>query len=124
MELNYINIMLYITGIITILPGFIYFFPISTSSKLLKIDFKDEASLFFVQHWGLLVSVLGVLIVYSVHAPSIRTPILIAAIVEKAAIVFLILKAWQKDFTKGLRGTAVFDAICVVLYLLVVLEIT
>lgn len=124
MELTYLNIMLYVTGIFTIFPGILYFFPIQGPKRLLKIEPSDELSLMFVQHWGFLVSTLGVLIVYSVHAPEVRNTILIAATVEKAAFVFLIIKNWQKDFAKGMRSAAVFDAICVVLYILVVLNIT
>lgn len=124
MELNYLTIMLYVTGVITVLPGLLFIFPVTVADKLFKIELKDELITFCIRHWGLLVGIMGALIICSVHVPEIRTHILIAAIIEKAAIVFLILTAWKKDFTQGMRATVVIDTICVVLYLLVVFDIT
>jgi hypothetical protein len=124
MDLSYTPIMLYVTGIITMLPGLIFLAPGIFANKILKIELKDEMTTLFVRHWGLLVFLVGALILCSVHSPAIRQHILIAAIIGKAAIVLLILKAGSSELGKNLRGTAVFDFVCVVLYLLTVLEIT
>ena len=124
MELSYTPIMLYVTGIITMLPGLIFLAPGIFSKIILKFEPKDETTTLFVRHWALAIATMGALIVCSVHVPAIRQHILIAAIVIKAAIVLLILKAGSSELGKNLRGTAVFDTICVVLYLLSILEIT
>ncbi len=124
MDLSYTPIMLYVTGIITMLPGLIFLFPIFFSFKIFKIELKDELTIFFVRLWGLLVFLMGALILCSVHNPAIRQHILIAAIISKGCLVLLILKASSSELGKNMRGTAVFDTICVFLYLLTVLEIT
>ncbi len=118
MELSYINIMLYATGIFTASVILLFFAPELVLDKMFKITLKDEASLFIARHWGLLVGIFGLLIICSVYNPAIRSTVLIAAVVEKAAIVLMILKNFNKEFTKGLRGIVVIDTICVVLYLL------
>ena len=123
MDLNYINIMLYVTGIITATVGLQFFFPELVSEKMFQIKLKDDASILVARHWALLVGIIGLLIICSVHSPAIRTHILIAAVISKAAIVLLILKDLKKDYTKGLKVTVVFDTICVVLYILVLFEI-
>ncbi len=124
MELNYINIMLYVTGIITATVGLQFFFPEMVSEKMFKIKLKDDISIFFARFWALLVGILGLLIICSVYSPAIRTHILIAAVIGKAALVLLILKDINKDYTKGLKVTVVFDTTCVVLYLLYLFGIT
>jgi hypothetical protein len=45
---------------------------------------------FFVRHWGVLIFVVGALLVYSAGVPAVRTPVLIAAAVEKFALGLLI----------------------------------
>jgi hypothetical protein len=47
----------------------------------------DGLMMFFVRHWGALLFVVCGLTVYSAYFPATRTPILIAAIVEKFVIV-------------------------------------
>ncbi len=124
MALNYVNIMLYVTGIFTASVILLFFAPELVLDKMFKITLKEEASLFIARHWGLLVGIFGLLIVCSVHNPAIRSTVLVAAIVEKAVIVLMILKNFNKEFTKGLRGIVVIDTTCVVLYLLYLTGIT
>ena len=124
MDLNYINIMLYITGIFTATTGLAFFIPEFFLDKMLKIQLADEASILIARHWALLVGLIGSLIICSVHSPEIRNHILIAAVIGKAAIVIMILKDFKRDYTNGLRGVVVFYTTCVVLYLLVLFGIT
>jgi hypothetical protein len=124
MELNYVNIMLYVTGIFTASVGFIFFFPELLLEKMFKIKLGDQAAIFIARHWALLVGIVGLLIICSVHNPAIQPTILIAAIIEKAVIVLMILANFKKEFTKGFRLAAFIDAVCVVLYILVLTGIT
>ena len=124
MELNYVNIMLYVTGIFTAGVILLFFAPEWAFDKILNITLKDEVSIFIARHWGLLIGIFGLLIICSVHNPAIRSTVLIAAVIEKAVIVLMILKNFNKEFTKGLRGTLFFDTTCVVLYLLYLTGIT
>ena len=124
MDLSYTPIMLYVTGIITMVPALVFLAPGVFAGKLLKVEPTDETTTFFVRHWALAIATMGALIVCSVHVPAIRQHILIAAIVLKGSFVLLTLKAGSSELGKNMRGSAVFDTICVVLYLLTVLEIT
>jgi hypothetical protein len=48
---------------------------------------SDPLSLLIVRHWGLLVGLVGALLVYAAYHVEIRVPVLIVAVVEKAAFV-------------------------------------
>ena len=124
MELNYVNIMLYITGILTASVGFLFFSPELLFEKMLKIKLGDQAAIFIARHWALLVGLVGLLIICSVHNPAIQPTILWAAIIEKAIIVLMFLANFNKEFTKGFRLPAFIDTVCVVLYILVLTGIT
>ena len=116
--MNYTSILLITTGLITFLPGILFFFPIPFLNKILKIKVNDDIQLFFIRHWGLLVAVLGALIIFTAFNESILITILIVAVIEKAALVFLVYINRKKDFIRGLIPVALFDSICVILYLI------
>jgi hypothetical protein len=63
--------------------------------KLMKAFFglapADALSTLIARHWGLLIGLVGVLLVYAAYDTAIRVPTLIVAIVEKAAFVLGIL---------------------------------
>ena len=70
--------------------------------------------MFFVQHWGVLVFVVGCLIIYSAYAPAIRVPVLIAAAVEKFALGLLVFFGPVRR-TSGMTTSAVVDAVFAIL---------
>ncbi len=113
---DHISLILTITGIVTGLVVLQFFFPKPVLRLLSKLTIEDEAGLFFARHWGLLAFVIGGLLVYAADHAEARTPIMLAAAVEKAGLVALVLLQWNKPFTKGLRLAAVFDGICVLVY--------
>lgn len=124
MELSYTNVMLYTTGIATAVVGILAFSPATLMDKLFKIRLTDEVAIFITRHWSLLVSIVGLLIICSVHNPAIRSTILLAAIIEKGVMVSMIVKNIKKDFTRGLRGVLLIDSVCIILYALHLIGVT
>src|SRR5262249_12066244 len=53
------------------------------------VESPTSSLVFFVQHWGVLIFVVGALIGYSAYAPTVRAPVLAAAVLEKCAIALL-----------------------------------
>ena len=72
-------------------------------------------SQFFVQHWGVLIFVVGALIVYSAYVPAVRTPVLAAAAIEKFSIGFLTFFGPIKR-TRGMTTLAIGDGVFAILY--------
>ena len=81
-----------------------------------KATVSEEAGLFFASHWGLMCFVVGALIVFAGFNEAYSLPILVAAAVEKAGLIFIITKNRNKLFYKSLIPTAIFDAVCVIVY--------
>jgi hypothetical protein len=87
--------------------------------KLLRAVFgvaePEPATLFFVRHWGVLIAVVGALIALSAGAPQLRPAVLGAGVVEKAAVVVLVLFG-PLDRTAGMTAAAAFDGILALAY--------
>ena len=70
---------------------------------------------FFVQHWGVLIFVVGALIAYSAYAPAIRGPVLVAAAIEKFAIGLLTFFGPMKP-TSAMTAIAIGDGAFAILF--------
>jgi hypothetical protein len=85
----------------------------------LRLGFGDESpassAVFFVRHWGVLIFVVAGLIVYSASAPSTRTPVLVAAAVEKFAMGLAVFFGPVKR-TTAMTAVAIVDGIFAILY--------
>lgn len=113
---EHISAILTVTGVVTASVVLQFLFPRPVLKLLNKLEIADEAGLLFARHWGLLAFVMGALLVYAADHAEARTAIMLAAAVEKAGLVALVLLEAKKPYTKGLRLTAVFDGVCVLIY--------
>ena len=106
---------LYVTGAVTVTPLLHYFFPV-LNLNLSGLAVGDATGMLFARHWGLMAACFGALLIYAARRPAHRTPIVFAAMVEKAGLVLLILLGWNDPALAGLQVAAVFDGACVLLY--------
>jgi hypothetical protein len=113
---------LHITGAITASTLVQFLVPRAFLRHICKIDISDDASLLFARHWGLLAFVIGGLLIYAGSHAEIRVPVMAAAALEKAGLVIFVFRDWRKDYAKGLRVAALFDAGCVLAYGLYLLD--
>jgi len=70
---------------------------------------------FFVRHWGVLISAVAVLILYSAYVPTVRAPVLVAAAIEKFAIGLLTFFGPMKP-TSAMTAIAIGDGAFAILY--------
>ena len=105
------------SGIITAVAGLT---ALLTPHLVLRLGFELDSApgsmVFIVRHWGVLLFVVGALIAYSIGTPEIRTPILLAAAVEKIAIGLLLLLVPMKR-TRLMTAVALGDALFAILYI-------
>ena len=106
---------LYITGIITMLPIMMFFLP-WVSLRLLGLDVGINAGVAFTKHWGLMAFCFGALLVYAASHVEIRRPIVIAAAVEKLGLCVIIAMGWNDLALAPLRPTLFVDGLCVILF--------
>jgi hypothetical protein len=104
------------SGVITSGGGLAAFF---SPHLLLRLGFGVEnpasSTVFFVRHWGVLIFVVGGLIAYSAYAPATRTPVLIAAAIEKFAIGLVVFFGPMRR-TNAMTAIAILDGIFAILY--------
>jgi len=82
---------------------------------VVEVESSISPLVFFIQHWGVLIFVVGALITYSAYAPTVRAPVLAAAAIEKIAIGLLTFLGPIKR-TRALTAMAVGDSAFAILY--------
>ena len=107
---------LIIAGLCTALSGMTAFLPKIIVENILKLPFVENYTI-IVQHWGMMILLLGIFMIISAFRVSWRMPVLIYGAIEKTFLIFLYLLNISYPFSVGFLGAAVVDAI-IVIYLL------
>jgi hypothetical protein len=87
----HIEIILIITGAITAVALLAFIAPVPVLGMIFGEAPKDELGLALGRHWGLLIFLFGVLLIYSAFDTGVREPAMITAAIEKFAFVAGIL---------------------------------
>jgi len=101
---------LIVGGIGTALAGLNAFVPRFAVENVQEIEWVPEYTI-FVQHWGVMVCLMGVFMVAAAFKESWRTPILLYGLIEKAFMVFLVVSNLGQPFSSGFYVPAVMDSI-------------
>ena len=107
---------LIIGGLGTTLAGLNAFFPQFAVENVQKMNWTPDYTI-FVQHWGIMVCLMGVFMVAAAYKVTWRAPILIYGLLEKAFMVFLVSSNAQSAFAEGFYAAAYMDSF-LTLYLL------
>ena len=113
---NHIDIVLLVSGAFTLLPIIVFLFPTRGPRLLFGVDAPDGAGGLFTRHWSLLAPSLGALLIYAAWHSEIRAPLMLAAGIEKAGLIGLILADWKKAHTARMRPIVIVDLIIVSVY--------
>jgi len=101
---------LVVGGLGTAAAGLNAFLPRFAVETIQKMEFVPEYTI-FVQHWGIMVCLMGVFMVAAAFVESWRTPILLYGLFEKAFMVFLVATNLGEDFAGGFMVPATMDAL-------------
>jgi hypothetical protein len=104
---------LIIGGLGTAAAGLYAFFPQFAVKNIAELEFVQDYTI-FVQHWGLMVGLIGVFMVAAAFRESWRTPILLYGLIEKAFMVFLVAINLGQPFASGFYAPVVMDSIITV----------
>jgi hypothetical protein len=103
-----------LTGIGTA-AAFVYaFWPEWAVPQIAKFPYREEYTI-LVQHWGIMVGLMGVFMVVAAYRANWRNPILIYSAIEKTFMVYVVLVNLTLPHSQGFLFGAVMDA-AVVLY--------
>lgn len=101
---------LIIGGVGTALAGIDAFFPRFAVETVQKLEFVPHYTI-FVQHWGMMVCLIGLFMVAAAFKESWRVPVLLYGMIEKAFMVFLVASNLGQAFSSGFLAPALMDAI-------------
>ena len=104
---------LIIGGLGTAAAGLYAFFPQFAVENIAQLEFVDNYTI-FVQHWGMMVGLFGVMMVAAAFQESWRTPILLYGLIEKAFMVLLVAANFDQPFAGGFYLPAAMDAVITV----------
>ena len=108
---------LVIAGLGTCAAGPYAFLPRFAVETVSKLPFVEDYTV-FVQHWGMMVFLMGIFMIVSAFRVSWRMPILIYSVIEKTFMVYLYLFNINRSFSAGFQGPAIMDTIIVLCLLL------
>lgn len=93
----HIELVLLITGLATAGVLVLALAPVPLMKVLFGQAPSDGLGLLIARHWGLLVCLVGVLLLYAAYHAEVRVPTLIIATVEKVALVLgLLMSPFRK----------------------------
>ncbi len=93
------------------------FAPQFATANIAGLEFIQEYTI-FVQHWGIMVGLIGVMMVAAAFQPTWVFPVMIYAALEKAFMVYLAVSNAGYSFSEGFWAPATMDAIIVLYSLL------
>jgi hypothetical protein len=111
---------LIVTGLLTMGAISVSLAPATMVKLLFGMVEPDAGTRFLAQHWGLLVSLLGGLLVFAGRHPEVRVPVMIVAATEKLIGGWLILTGPLRRNPVALVIVAA-DSLMAILYLLILL---
>jgi hypothetical protein len=103
-----------LTGIGTSLAGLYALWPRWAVETLGKLTFVQDYTV-FVQHWGIMVGLMGVFMIVAEFNVKWRKPILVYSLLERSFMVPLVVMNFIQTSAQGLKAAAAMDA-PVVLY--------
>src|SRR5262245_45771311 len=83
---THIEIVLIVTGVLTATALLLFIAPLPTLRVVYGGTPKDLLTVALARHWGLLVFLVGVLLIYAGFHPAVRQPAVLLALIEKIAL--------------------------------------
>src|SRR5262245_57182210 len=88
---THIGALLIVTGLLTMGAIAFLLLPTTMVKLVFGVTAPDVVTRTIMQHWGLVVCLIGALLVFASYHPVVRVPIMVAAATEKLALGALIL---------------------------------
>ena len=106
------SIILVIVGIINVFP-IIVFFDSTKTAKLYGVPIDGESLIILMRHRGVLLSLVGLLLIFAAFKPELRIFAIAIALISKLAFIFLTFTA--SNYTAEVRQVALIDVGAIVL---------
>ena len=110
------SIILFIVGIINLLP-LIVFFDSTKAVRLYGVPIDGESLIILMRHRGVLLGLVGLTLIFAAFKPEFRIFAVTLAIISKLAFIFLVFTT--SNYTAEVRQVALIDVGAIVLLLAV-----
>ena len=110
------SIILFIVGIINLLP-MIVFFDSSKTVKLYGMPIEGESLIILMRHRGVLLALVGSTLIFAAFKPEFRIFAIVLALVSKLTFIFLTFT--DSNYTAEVKQVALIDVGAIVLLLAV-----
>ncbi len=110
------SIILFIVGIINLVPIIVFFDPTKTV-KLYGVSIEGESLTILMRHRGVLLGLVGLLLIFAAVKPEFRVFAIVLALISKLAFIFLVFIA--SSYTNEVKQVALIDVGAIVLLLTV-----
>lgn len=106
------SVLLFIVGIINLLPIIVFFDP-SKTVKLYGIPLEGENLTVLMRHRGVLLAIVGIALIAAVFKTDYRVLAVVLALISKFAFIFLTFTA--PDYSSEIKQVALIDVGAIVL---------
>jgi len=101
---------LIIGGAGTALAGANAFLPQWATENVQGLEWIQDYTI-FVQHWGIMVCLMGIFMVAAAYKETWRMPIILYGLLEKAFMVYLVVSNLDQSYSNGFYIPATMDTI-------------
>jgi len=113
----HIELILIVTGALTAMAVLQFIAPTPVLRMIAGEAPTDEVGLALARHWGLLIFLIGILLIYAAFHPAIREPVMVVAVVEKFALGAGVLLTSLRKYPVAV-AIATGDSIIALIYVL------
>ena len=113
----HIEIILIVTGATTAMALAQFIAPASISRLIYGAVPTEMVGIALIRHWGLLVFLVGILLIYAAFHPEVREPVTVVAAAEKIAFSLIIFSTSLRRFPIA-AAIAVGDILIPLVYVL------
>lgn len=106
------SILLFVVGIINLLPVIVFFDP-SKTAKLYGIPLEGETLTVLMRHRGVLLAILGIALIAAAFKTDFRVLAVSLALISKFAFIFLTFTA--PDYSSEIKQVALIDVGAIIL---------
>ena len=101
------------TGAGTALVGLYAFLPSWAMPNVAKLPYLQQYTI-IIQHWGIMVGIMGLAMILAALVPRWRVPILLYSALEKSFMVWLVLSNAQQPFVSGFWVPCALDSTVII----------
>jgi hypothetical protein len=105
-----------ISGILTCATAYVLFAPVESLRFAFGLPISSPMALIVVRHWGALIGLFGLMLIYGAFKEPVRRMVLLAVSAGKAIFILLVLSQGQQFLRSQAGPGVVIDSVTVLIF--------